>query len=350
MSHKPAQTMRQAFMPKPGVIEFRDVPVPEIGEGQLLVKIRRIGVCGSDIHVFHGKHPYTPYPVVQGHEVAATVEALGPAVRGFRAGDRVTIMPQVVCGTCLPCRSGRYHICDNLKVMGFQTTGTASEYFAVDAEKCLAFPSTMSFEEGAMIEPLAVAVHALGRLGTVAGKQIAVYGAGPIGNLIAQAARGLGAAKVLITDTSDHRLQLALRCGIDEAVNPRNEDVGAAILRCFGPDKADAALECVGIQPTMDQAIANARKGSDIVVVGVFGDRPLVDLGLVQDRELRLIGTLMYTRVDYESAIELIKGQKVQLEPLMSAHYAFRDYPEAYRFIDQNRDKSMKVFIDFEDE
>jgi L-iditol 2-dehydrogenase len=207
----------------------------------------------------------------------------------------------------------------------------------------------MSFEEGAMIEPLAVAVHALGRLGPLSGKKIAVYGAGPIGNLIAQAARGLGAARVLITDTSDHRLNLARDCGIGDTVNPKTEDTAAAIARCFGPDKADAALECVGIQATMDQAIANARKGSDIIVVGVFGDRPLVDLGLVQDRELRLIGTLMYTRVDYETAIDLLTSKKVRLEPLMSAHYPFNEYMAAYQFIERNRDKSMKVFIDFED-
>jgi L-iditol 2-dehydrogenase len=342
-----SRTMKQAVMISPGIIEFRDVAVPSAGPQQIRVKIQRIGVCGSDIHVFHGKHPYTSYPVVQGHEVSATVESFGSDVAGFNLNDRVTIMPQVVCGACYPCRTGRYHICDRLKVMGFQTTGTASEYFVVDADKCLVFPSAMSFEEGAMIEPLAVAVHALSRLGSVAGKKIAIYGAGPIGNLIAQAARGLGAEKVLITDVSDYRLKLARDCGIDSAVNPTTGDIAAAIARCFGPDKADAALECVGIQATMDQAIANARKGSDIVVVGVFGERPLVDLGLVQDRELRLIGTLMYTQKDYEEAIELIKTRRVSLDPLMSAHFPFAQYPEAYRFIEKNRDQSMKIFIDF---
>jgi L-iditol 2-dehydrogenase len=342
-----ASTMQQAVMTGPGRIEFRQVAVPPVGPGHLRVKINRIGICGSDIHVFHGKHPYTSFPVVQGHEVSGTVEGVGAEVSGFGLGDRVTIMPQVVCGTCQPCRTGRGHICDHLKVMGFQTTGTASESFVVDAAKCLAFPDSMSFEEGAMIEPLAVAVHALGRLEAVAGKKIAVYGAGPIGNLVAQAARGLGASAVLITDMSEHRLMLARDCGIDFAVNPDTEDLAAAIARCFGPDRADAALECVGVQATMAQAIANARKGSDIVVVGVFGERPVVDLGLVQDRELRLIGTLMYTREDYRQAIGLITAGRVSLGPLMSAHYPFAHYLEAYQFIERNRDQSMKVFIDF---
>jgi len=295
-----ASTMQQAVMTGPGRIEFREVAVPPVGPGQLRVKIHRIGICGSDIHVFHGKHPYTSFPVVQGHEVSGTVEGVGAEVLGFALGDRVTIMPQVVCGSCYPCRTGRDHICDQLKVMGFQTTGTASESFVVDAAKCLAFPESMSYEEGAMIEPLAVAVHALGRLDAVAGRKIAVYGAGPIGNLVAQAARGLGAEKVLITDMSEHRLMLARDCGIDCAVNPGTEDVAAAIVRCFGPD-----------------------------------------------RELRLIGTLMYTREDYRVSIGLITARRVSLAPLMSAHYPFARYLEAYQFIERNRDKSMKVFIDF---
>ena len=340
--------MTQAVMTRPGTIEFREVDVPPVGPDQLRARIRRIGVCGSDIHVYHGKHPYTSYPVVQGHEVSAEVDAVGEQVRDIKVGDRVTNMPQVVCGACHPCRTGRYHICDSLKVMGFQTTGTASDYFVVEAAKCLTFPASMSFEEGAMIEPLAVAVHTLGRLdGGVAGKKIAVYGAGPIGNLVAQSALGLGAAKVLITDTSEHRLVVARDCGIACAVNARTGDVAAAILEAFGPDKADAALECVGVQATMDQAIANARKGSDIVVVGVFGERPLVDLGLVQDRELRLIGTLMYNKQDYEGAIDLLTRKRVNLAPLMSAHFPFAKYLDAYHFIEKNRERSMKVFIDF---
>ena len=197
-----------------------------------------------------------------------------------------------------------------------------------------------------MIEPLAVAVHALGRLGDLGGKGIVVYGAGPIGNLVAQAARGLGAAEVLVSDTSDYRLSLASACGVAHCVNPKTEDLGRAILRIYGPDRADAALECVGIEATMKQAIEFGRKGSTIVVVGVFGALPKVDLGLVQDRELNLVGTLMYRREDYERAIALAAEGKVALDPLMSAHFPFERYMEAYKFIDANREKTMKVFID----
>ena len=341
--------MRQAVMVSPGTIEFREVPVPAVREDQVLVKICRIGVCGSDIHVYHGKHPYTSYPVVQGHEVAGEVMDKGARVKGISVGDRVTIQPQVVCGTCFPCTHGQYHICDNLKVMGFQTTGTASEFFVVEAAKVLKLPRGMSFDFGAMVEPLAVGVHALGRGGPVKGRKVLVLGAGPIGNLAAQAARGLGAAVVAITDISDFRLGIAARSGIENRLNAATADVGEFVTRVFGPDKADLILECVGANPTVGQAVAHARKGTDIIIVGVFGEKATVDMGLVQDRELRLIGTLMYQEKDFRTAIELMEKDAVSLAPLITSHFAFSDYLKAYQHIEAHRDTSMKVMIDIQE-
>ncbi|GAJ08299.1 unnamed protein product, partial [marine sediment metagenome] len=150
-------------MTAPGKIEFRDIPVPKVKEGQVLVKIKRIGICGSDIHVYYGKHPYTSYPVVQGHEVSGEIVKLSDGGSNFKEGDKVTIQPQIVCGKCYSCKHGQNHICDNLKVMGFQTTGMASEYFAVDLKKVLKLPENISYDHGALVEPLAVAVHALKR-------------------------------------------------------------------------------------------------------------------------------------------------------------------------------------------
>ena len=159
--------MLQQVMTNPGEIIFREVPVPEIKDDQVLVKIMNIGICGSDIHVYHGKHPFTKYPVTQGHEVSGEIVKVGKDTSGFHTGQKVTIEPQVYCGHCYPCRHGKYNLCEELKVMGFQTTGTASEYFAVDASKVTPIPEEMSYEEGAMIEPLAVAVHAVKQMGDV---------------------------------------------------------------------------------------------------------------------------------------------------------------------------------------
>jgi len=337
--------MLQAVMTAPGRIEIREVPEPEAGKGQVLIKIKRIGICGSDIHVYHGKHPFTTYPVVQGHEVSGQVLGFGPDVSGIREGDKVTIQPQVVCGKCFPCTHNQYHICDELKVMGFQTTGTASELFAVDAERVLTLSEKISYDQGAMVEPLAVGVHALQRSGEVRGKKILILGAGPIGNLTAQAAKGLGADMVMITDISAYRLDIAEECGIDRCINTATDDLGARIADAFGPDRADLTLECVGVNETMDQAVRYARKGTDIIVVGVFQDKATVDLGLLQDRELRLIGTLMYQKSDFLVAIELIGKGKIRFDPLISNHFNFKDYANAYIYVEKNRDKCLKVII-----
>lgn len=342
--------MIQAVMTSPGVIDFHDAPKPQLMAGQVLIKIIRIGVCGSDIHVYHGKHPYTSYPVVQGHEVSGRIIEISPDVTSYQVGDAVTIQPQVVCGECYACRHGRYNICDSLKVMGFQTTGTASEFFAVDAAKLVRLPEGMSFDEGAMIEPLAVAVHALHRGGEIAGKKILVLGAGPIGNLVAQAAKGMGAKTVMITDLSAFRLSKAAECSIDYPINTGETPIGKAIAEHFGPDKADLILECVGVNATMAQAIDNARKGTDIIVVGVFGEKAVVDLGLVQDRELRLIGTLMYREEDYLEAIKLVNEGRIKLKPLISNHFAFKDYLKAYQYIEEAGDQALKVMIDIAEE
>ncbi len=337
--------MLQQVMTAPGKIEFREVPVPEPKPGEALIKIMKIGVCGSDIHVYHGEHPFTSYPVTQGHEVSGLVEKLGEGVTGLAVGQKVTIQPQVVCGECYPCRHGKYNLCEKLKVMGFQTTGVASHYFAVDAKKVTPLPEDMGLDEGAMIEPLAVAVHAVRRAGDVTGKDICVLGAGPIGILVAQAAKGMGARRVMITDVSGLRLNKAKECGADFCVNTKEKDFGEALTECFGPDKADVIYDCAGNNITMGQAIAHARKGSTIILVAVFAGQASVDLAVLNDHELDLNTSMMYRTEDYAAAIELVNQGKVQLKPLISKHFAFKDYLEAYKFIDENRESTMKVII-----
>lgn len=338
-------TIQQAVMTAPGRITLQQVPRPTPGPDEVLVRIGRIGICGSDLHVFHGLHPYTSYPVVQGHEVSGVVAETGEAVKNFSPGDPVTFMPQVTCGLCYSCLHGKEHICDNLKVMGFQTGGAGQELFLVPAGNVLKLPPQLSLEEGAMIEPVSVAVHALRRGGSVKDKRVLVLGAGPIGNLVAQVAQALGARTVMITDISPYKLEMARRAGIKNTVNPQKEALGAAIERVFGPDKADLILECVGVQATIEQAVAQARKGSTIVVVGVFGEKPAVDIGLVQDRELSLVGTLMYQRPDYETAIELAAAGRLQLEPLITHRFPFHRFLDAYHAIEAAGGETMKVMV-----
>lgn len=339
------KTMIQQVMTAPGEIEFREVETPEPQAGQVLVKIKKIGICGSDIHVYHGKHPFTTYPVTQGHEVSGQIVKLGEGTDGFCVGQNVTIEPQVYCNSCYPCTHGKYNLCESLKVMGFQTTGMASEYFAVDASKVTPLPDGLTYDEGAMIEPLAVTVHAAKRFPELSGAKVAILGCGPIGILLAQSCKALGAAQVLITDVSDYRLELAEKCGVDFAVNTRERDFGEVMEECFGADKADVIYDCAGNDITMGQAIRCARKGSTIILVAVFDRMANVDLAVLNDHELDLNTSMMYRHEDYLDAIRLVGERKIQLKPLMSRHFAFRDYKKAYEYIDANREKTMKVLI-----
>lgn len=336
-------------MVAPKQIEFREVPVPELQAGQVLVKIKKIGVCGSDIHVYHGTHPFTSYPITQGHEVSGQIVKVGEGVAELKEGQKVIIEPQVFCGKCYPCRHGKYNLCEELKVMGFQTTGVASDYFAVDASKITVIPDDMTYNEGAMMEPLAVTVHAVKRAGDVTGLKVAVLGAGPIGILLAQSAKAMGAAQVMITDIGDYRLELAKQCGADFVVNTAKRDFGEAMLECFGPDKADVIYDCAGNDITMGQAIKYARKGSQIILVAVYAGMANVDLAVLNDHELDLNTSMMYRHEDFVDAIRYVNEKKIQLKPLMSKHFAFDDYLAAYQYIDNNRETTMKVIIDIDD-
>ncbi len=338
--------MRQAIMTEPGNIEFHDVPVPTAQANEVLLEIKQIGICGSDIHVNHGKHPFTPYPVVQGHEFIGIVKETGAEVSDqIRPGMKATALPQSVCGQCRPCLRGDFHICDHLKVKGFQAPGCAQDYFIAPEDMLILLPDSFTYEQGALIEPTSVAVHSTHRAGDLTGKNVVVLGAGTIGNLVAQVVRARGAQQVLITDLSDFRLKIARECGIEATSNPRHETLTEASQRIFGEEGFDVAFEAVGVEATMDAAIDSIQKGGSIIVLGVFEEKPRIDMSVVGDRELSIIGTLMYQHDDYQKAVALIQNDQVKTQPLITKHFPFTEYPQAYRFIDEQRDKTMKVMI-----
>ena len=338
--------MRQAVMTEPGKIEFGDVPEPKPGPGQILLRVKQIGVCGSDVHVNHGKHPFTSYPVVQGHEFSGEVVAVGEGVTKVKVGDKATARPQVVCGKCRPCRRGDYNICDSLKVEGFQAPGCAQDLFVTTKDKIVPLPDSLTFEQGALVEPTSVAVHSTGRAPDLIGQNVVVLGAGPIGNLVAQVTRCRGAKNILITDLSDFRLDIARKCGIPNTSNASKESLDEASKRVFGDEGFDVAFEAVGVEATMDAAVQNIQKGGTIVVLGVFGEKPRIDMSIVGDREQTIVGTLMYKHEDYVRAVELIASGEVITDPLVTKHFSFEQYEQAYKFIDEQGDRTLKVMID----
>lgn len=341
--------MKQAVLTQKETILFSEIEKPVISETEVLIKVKYIGICGSDIHAYYGKHPFISFPIRLGHEMSGEILETGNAVKNFRRGDLVTIMPQQFCGHCEPCRSGRYNICETLKVIGCQLPGAACEYFKAEASVLKKIPEGMSARIAATIEPAAVGVHAVRRCGSIKGKNVVVIGAGTIGNVTAQAALAEGAKDVLITDLSDYRLGLAKDCGIIHTVNTGRISMEKAVEQAFAGKGADIFLECVGLGDTLNQAIACSKRGCDIVVVGVYGYEPQLTMSWVQKRELRITGSQMYVERDFQDAIDYIEASKMKMEPLISKIFSFEKYGEAYKYIEKNRDISLKILIKMQD-
>lgn len=342
--------MRQAILVEPKHIEFKEVAEPKAADltaHQVLVNIKRIGICGSEIHSYHGLHPATFYPVIQGHEYSGVVMAVGSEVTVCKPGDHITARPQLVCGKCNPCKRGQYNVCEHLRVQAFQADGAAQDFFVVDDDRVAKLPEGMSLDYGAMIEPSAVGAHASNRT-DVKGKNVVVSGAGTIGNLIAQFCIARGAKNVLITDVSDLRLAKARECGIKHTLNITKKTLKEAAQELFGEEGYQVGFEVAGVEVSIRSLMETIEKGSDIVVVAVFAKDPALSMFYLGEHELRLIGSMMYRHEDYLAAIDYVSKGIVNLKPLVSNRFAFEEYDDAYKFIDTHRETSMKVLIDFE--
>lgn len=322
----------------PGKIVVEEAPTPVPSSDETLVEVKACGICGTDIHAFHGKHPFIHIPIVLGHEFSG-IEAA--------SGKRVVVEPSITCGKCYNCKTGRYNICSELKVLGCQTDGAFSQYVVVRKDKVLEIPDKLSFEEAALVEPTAVAVHGVKMAGDVKGKRAFVFGAGTIGLLTLQVLRARKAKEVVVADISKYRLECTKNLGASYIVNPLNIDPVAFVNDAFGVDGVDIVFECVGgsQNQTINNAIKLVRKGEKILVVGVFSGEISVRMDLIQDRELNIIGSLMYTHEDFSEAIKLICDGSVNVKKLISQVIPMKNVNEAFRLIEKQWERIIKVVL-----
>jgi L-iditol 2-dehydrogenase len=338
--------MKQANMVEFGKIVLEDADMPSPGPGQVRVAVKVCGICGSDLHAFQGHHPFISAPIVPGHEFTGQIHALGHGVQGLAIGQRVTVEPSLVCGECEMCLSGRYHICEKLRVLGCQAPGAMAEMIIVPAEKVILMPDEISNEAGALIEPTAVAVHALRRAELKRVERVLIIGAGPIGLQTLQVARAWGVPTIIVTDIVDSRLKLTKELGATFSINIARESLADLLTQQFGkPNAVDLVMECVGKEAALLQAIEAVKKGGQIVIVGVPPTDPKIRLSWIQDRELELRGTLMYRRGDFEEARDLIAGGKVQTEPLITARYPLEHLNQAMYELLSHPESHLKTLI-----
>ena len=253
--------MKRANLVEFGRIIIEDIDVPSPRPGQVRVAVRVCGICGTDVHAFQGHHPFISAPIVPGHEFSGEIDALGQGVKGLAVGQKVTVEPSLVCGECEACRSGRYNICENLRVLGCQADGAMAEMVSVPAEKIIRLPEDMSYEQGALIEPTAVAVHALRRADLSRVERLLVIGSGPIGLQTLQVAHAWRIPIIVATDIVDSKLTKASELGATYAINVSRMTLVDFFVEEFGkPNPMDLVMECVGTEATLLQAIESVKK------------------------------------------------------------------------------------------
>jgi len=330
-------------------LEIAEMPTPSPGSGELLIRVRACGICGSDIHGYDGSSGRRIPPLVMGHEAAGTVAAIGANVTGFREGDRVTFDSTVYCGTCFFCRRGDINLCDNRQVLGvscgdYRRHGAFAEYVAAPAHICYHLPDGLSFEHAAMIEAVSVAVHATNLTPIRLGDSAVVVGAGMIGLLAIQALKRAGCGRIIAVDLETNRLELALKLGATDAVNARQEDPVEFVRARTGGRGADVAMEVVGASDPVKTAVSALRKGGVLTLVGNLAPQIEFPLQAVVTRQIRVTGSCASCG-EYPQCIEMLATGAMQVEPLISAKVPLTEGAEWFARLYAREGNLMKVIL-----
>ncbi len=324
-------------------VAFQEVDSPKRKEGEALLRVKRVGICGTDLHVYLGDLDWrVKVPLVMGHELCAeVVEA--PSGGDVVPGDRVVVEPTVSCGRCIACRRGHRHVCQRLNFMGVDSWGAFQEYWCVPQDRLHKIPEALDDVEGALVEPLAVAVHDVRRAPMEVGDRAVVIGGGPIGLLVALVAR-LAGAEVVVSEVNPFRIEKARAFGL-QAVNPKEEDLKAWVNRWTDGDGADLVFEVSG-NPAGARAMTEVvRVRGTICLVGIHAQPPPVDLQQFFARELSLVGCRVYEPVDFDRAIRIAASGQLDLRAMVTDILPLKDAAQGFEKMRQGGDV-MKVLLD----
>ncbi len=342
--------MKAAVLQRPGEIRVEERQIPEPGPGEVLVRVRAVGVCGSDVHYYKegriGRY-VVEKPLILGHESAGEVVALGPGVSNLSVGSRVALEPGVPCRRCRTCKSGRYNLCPDVTFMATPPVdGAFVEYIAWPADFTYPLPENLGYAEGALMEPLAVGMHAVRRARLVPGCTVLVLGGGPIGQLALLAAKAAGAGRTILVDLEDRRLEVASRLGADVTINPGRESVSDATGAATGGDGPDLVIEAAGTAATVRQSIELVRRGGTVVWIGLPSQDPC-EVSALQaiDKEVDILGIFRYANV-YPDAIRLAASGKIDLTPLVTHRFPLEEARRALDTVAEQKSAAVKVLVE----
>lgn len=337
--------MRIAALTAPRRIQlFAEPSRPIPGPGQALVRVKAVGICGTDLHVFSGHRTDVTLPRVMGHELSGIVEQVGSGVAHLKTGDPVVFDPVVACGSCKICRNGHENVCGDVKCFGVQMDGGFQEYIAVDEGKLYKIAGRLTFAEAALAEPFSVAANILGAAGAAAGESMVILGAGTIGLATLQVAKLLG-LRVMITDIEDRKLAAARTFGADSAVNTARAEL-AAEAEAFSSGGADILVDAVGTAALTEQLIGLAAPRARLVVIG-FDNRPVsIPPVAITKKELTLVGSRMNNR-QFPQVVEWMAAGRLNLSGMISRTYPLEQIQQAFEDTIANSDSVIKTIIEF---
>ena len=340
----PPPTMRRVVVSADG-IDVVTAPTPSPGPHDALVGTTLVGICGSDTHAAHGRHPFISLPYHPGHEVVGVVQETGAEVTSIRPGQRVTVEPTLPCWQCKMCRTDRPNLCERLQFFGCGwQQGAMANYFTVPANRLHAIPDELDDVTAALIEPLSTPVHAVRIAGDVAGKAIAIIGAGTIGLLLVAVLRAHDARRIVVTDMRPSKRQRALTLGADAVVDAASATVDEQVHTALG-ESADIVFDCVAIQSTVQTAVRLASKGGTVVIVGVPSQHVTVQLPIIQDHQIRIQGSATYLAEDYEESINLLRHDKIRQADIVTATRPLNAVAEAFQLSSSGEEVKVLVTI-----
>jgi L-iditol 2-dehydrogenase len=341
--------MKSLLLTEYSKLSIADMPRPEPGPHEVLIRVAACGICGSDVHGYDGSSGRRIPPLVMGHEAAGEIVALGSAAARFKVGDRVTFDSTVYCGECVYCRRGDMNLCNCREVIGvscgdYRRHGAFAEYIAVPERIVYKMPSRMSYPEAAMLEALAVALHAVKVSGIKKGDTALVVGAGMIGLLTMQALRAAGVGRVMIADIDETRLTLGELLGADEALRGTGGLIAEETMKRTGGVGADVVFDAVGRTKTVAESIDSVRKGGTVTLIGNIAPEVVLPLQKVVSRQIRLQGSAASSG-EYPEAMELLASGRVQVRPLITAVAPLEDGPRWFERLHAQEPDLMKVVL-----
>ncbi|MGY4926591.1 zinc-dependent alcohol dehydrogenase [Streptomyces sp. 900105755] len=320
----------------------------EPGPGEVELAPAYVGICGTDLHIFHGDmDARVAAPAVLGHEMAGRIVRVGPGVEGWRPGDAVTVMPLRWDGTCPACRAGRQHVCQHLDFIGIDSPGAMQQRWTVPASTLIRLPATLPLDQAALVEPTAVAVHDVGRAAAKDGEKVVVVGGGPVGILIALVARAAG-AEVRVVELNAHRRLLAEELGLS-TWDPAATDITALVQQWTGEAGADVAFEVSGAAAGVDTAVDVLGVRGRLCLVAIHPRPREINLHRFFWRELTLVGARLYDRGDFERAVALVADGTVPAQRLITKIVPLTEAPAAFEALESGGDV-MKILVDCTDD